>query len=213
MLFGNQGIFFNKICTITKWVSANARQPAFHDLRQQDRCYDNNNSCPTGSVPRATLRPTSIDAEILSPLMQVRHGSSIESRPGARPAKSMALLSPGADDINLAEFDSKRAVGRFVGGCGERYWICIFAYRDLEAKIAARDPSPRTLCNALRSMPTSSVMSPQAEEQSLPLPAEIIYAVERDPDDRKHEPKQRWPAAAHSVPVGGVRYNGRTCVS
>jgi len=104
--------------------------------------YDFNNS-PGNDIPN---RPwdAKLEAEVRQPLLQ---GAGVEfnriAGKDAEPGRARGVLIARIDtDISLADFEV--AVRDFVFEVEVAYWELYFAYRDLDAKIAARDQALET---------------------------------------------------------------------
>jgi len=201
--FGNQGIFQQDLHNYEVGVSKRTATGGSMTLRQQI-VYDNNNQLSNGFGP--STFDNIVDAEIRHPLMQ---GAGTEfnriAGPGARPGQiNGVLIARVRTDINLAEFE--RAVVDLLADVENAYWDLYFAYRDLEAKIAARDIAEDTL-RRLPKNATSSGDVAQAEEQVYRFQAEIIDALNGRPIDGTRT--NNGSSGGTFRPLGGVRYNER----
>jgi outer membrane protein TolC len=82
-----------------------------------------------------------VEAEIRQPLLQ---GAGVEfnriAGPGGRPGSAHGVLIARLNsEISLADFES--GLRDFLANVENAYWDLYFAYRDLDAKLAARDAS------------------------------------------------------------------------
>ncbi len=105
--------------------------------------YDWNNR-PTNAFPSAWQ--TNVEAEVRQPLLK---GAGVEfnriAGPNAQPGfyyQNGVVLARIDHDISLADFES--GVQKLASDVENAYWDLYFAYRDLDAKIAARDSSLQT---------------------------------------------------------------------
>ena len=105
--------------------------------------YDGNNR-PFNFFPSAWN--TNVEAEFRQPLLQ---GAGVEfnriAGPGAQPGlyfQNGVLLARVDNDITLTEFEE--GVRNLVNDVENAYWDLYFAYRDLDAKVAARDAALQT---------------------------------------------------------------------
>ena len=98
--------------------------------------FDSNNAPGNAFISAWT---TKLEAEVRHPLLQ---GSGMEFNRIAGPDSDPGtyngvLLARVATDIELSDFEI--AVRNYVSNVENAYWDLYFAYRDLDAKIAARD--------------------------------------------------------------------------
>lgn len=103
---------------------------------RQDTDYDANNA-PGNFFPSAWT--VIVEGEVRQPLMQ---GAGLNfnriAGPGATPGVFRGVLVARVNnDITLAEF--QEGVRNLVSNVENTYWDLVFAYRDLQAKVAARD--------------------------------------------------------------------------
>ncbi|MEX0817968.1 MAG: TolC family protein [Pirellulaceae bacterium] len=148
--------------------------------------YDSNNS-PGNDDPN---RPWTVqlEGEFRQPLMQ---GAGVDfnriAGPGGRPgAMNGVLLARINSDIGLADFEI--AVRNLVNDVENAYWELYFSYRDLDAKIAARDRALETWrsINALfvtNRRGGEAEKEAQAREQYYRLEEEVQNALAGRPSD------------------------------
>lgn len=105
--------------------------------------YDQNN-LPVNLFP--SYWDVAFDAEFRHPLLQ---GAGVDfnriAGPGARPGLNLqngVLLARVDTDVALADFEA--GVRDLVSSVENAYWELYFAYRDLDAKVAARDSALET---------------------------------------------------------------------
>jgi outer membrane protein TolC len=142
--------------------------------------YDYNNS-PVNFVPNLPWTAQLV-GEIRQPLLQ---GAGVEfnriAGPGAVPGVNNGVLVARLNsDISLAQFEA--AVRDLVSNVENMYWELYFAYRDAEAKIAARKQALlllETLKNYERNQQVGGSRSEvaQAEEQYFRLQADVQDAI------------------------------------
>ncbi|TWU03608.1 TolC family protein [Neorhodopirellula pilleata] len=171
--FGNQGVFLQDLHNYELGVRKRSATGGLMTLRQQI-VYDNNNQLSNGFGPNTY--DNIVDAEIRHPLMQ---GAGTQFNRIAGPGASVGqlngvLISRVRTDISLSEFE--KAVIDLLADVENAYWDLYYAYRDLEAKIDARDIAKDTL-KRLPKNATSSGDVAQAEEQVFRFEAEIIDAL------------------------------------
>lgn len=111
-------------------------------VRNNTRYEWNNN--PNNRFP--SVWETDVEAEFRQPLLQ---GAGIEFNRIAGPAATPGfffsngvMIARVNNDISLADFEA--GVIRLISDLENAYWDLYFAYRDLDAKIAARDSALRT---------------------------------------------------------------------
>lgn len=118
-------------------TAATGTQYAVKNYTQYDR-----NNAPGNKFPSAWT--TWVDVEAKHPLLQ---GSGVEfnrlAGPGAQPgAINGVVIARINTDVALAEFEV--GVRNFVSDVENAYWDLYFAYRDVAAKVRARDATLKT---------------------------------------------------------------------
>lgn len=201
--FGNQGIFTQDLHNYELGISKRSATGGLMTLRQQI-VYDNNNQLSNG-LGSSTF-DSIIDAEIRHPLLQ---GSGTEfnriAGPGATAGQiNGVLIARVRTDITQTEFE--KAVVDLLADVENAYWDLYYAYRDLEAKIAARDIAVDTL-RRLPKNATSSGDVAQAEEQVFRFQAEIIDALNGRAIDGTRT--NNGSSGGTFRPVGGLRFHER----
>lgn len=177
--FGNNGLF-NQDLNVTQWgVNKRSATGGLFTFRNITT-YDRNNQLSNALGPRSW--ETYVDAEARQSLLQ---GAGTEfnriAGPGATPGQfNGVLLARVRADLSLTEFE--RAVRDLVADVENAYWDLYYAYRDLEAKIEARDIAVDTL-NKLDETATSRGNKAQAEEQVFRFQSDIIDALNGRPFD------------------------------
>lgn len=152
-----------------------------------------------------------IEGEIRQPLLQ---GAGTEfnriAGPNAQPgAINGVLIGRVRTDISLAEFE--RAVRDLVSDVENAYWDLYFAYRDLEAKIDARDKAydiylrTENKAKIAQSQDLSDVE--QAKEQYLRFQADVIDALNGRPIDSTRT--NNGSSGGTFRGNGGVRFSER----
>jgi len=139
--------------------------------------YDKNNS-PLNLFPSAY--DTVFEAEVRHPLLQ---GSGIQfnriAGPGAQPGVYDGVLIARVNtDISLADFEA--AVRELLFSVQHTYWELYFAYRDLDAKVAARDAALETWRLVQRRLEAGEADREEealAREQYFFLKAQVIDAL------------------------------------
>jgi outer membrane protein TolC len=141
--------------------------------------YDFNNS-PAKRTDFAVAWDTYIEGELRHPLLQ---GAGTEfnriAGPNAQPgAINGVLIARTRTDISLADFEV--AVRDMVANVENAYWDLYYAYRDLDAKIRARD---QALSNWRKTQErsekglTEASNADQAREQYFRFQAEVVDAL------------------------------------
>src|SRR5690606_27351413 len=102
----------------------------------------NGNNAPANLYPNAWT--TKVEGEVRHPFLQ---GSGLEFNRIAGPTRTPGIytgvvLARLNTDVQLADFEI--AVRNYVSNVENAYWDLYFAYRDLDAKIAARDAALET---------------------------------------------------------------------
>lgn len=124
--------------------------------------YDANNA-PGNQFP--SVWNTNIEAQVRHPLLR---GGGTEFNRIAGPTGSPGNLSGVVlarinTDISLAQFEM--SIRDFVSNVENAYWDLYFAYRDLDAKIVARDNALQTW-NAIRALYEAGRVGGEAEKEA-----------------------------------------------
>lgn len=182
--FGEGGLFHQELKNYELGVRKRSVTGSEFNFRNVT-IFDSNNQ------PSNTFKPSSwdtyLEAEARQPLLQ---GAGTEfnriAGPNATPGIiNGVLIGRVRTDISLAEFE--RAVRDLVADVENAYWDLYFAYRDLEAKIDARDKAfeiyekTRVKAEVAQSNDTSDVE--QAKEQWLRFQADVVDALNGRPVD------------------------------
>ncbi len=142
--------------------------------------YNNNNS-PANSDPNLPWS-VRIEGEVRQPLLQGA-GATFNgiAGPNGRPGfNSGVLIARNNSDISLSEFEA--GVRDLVNNVENAYWELYFAYRDLDAKIDARDRALKTW-EAVRTLYETgrrggdAEQEAQAREQYFRLEADVQNAL------------------------------------
>jgi len=176
--FGNAGDFqqdfHNYEWGVTK-TAATGTQYTFRHITQ----YDFNNS--VGNTFGDGTFDSYLDAEIRQPLLQGAgsHFNRIAG-PNSGPGQvNGVLIGRIRSDISLAEFEV--SIRDMVSNVENAYWDLYFAYRDLSAKIEARDAALETWQiierNARNRENTPASEESQAREQYFRFQSEVIDAL------------------------------------
>ncbi len=177
--FGNNGLF-NQDLNVTQWgVNKRSATGGLFTFRNITT-YDRNNQLSNALGPRSW--DTYVDAEARQALLQ---GAGTEfnriAGPGATPGQlNGVLIARVRADVTLTDF--QRSVRDLVADVENTYWDLYYAYRDLEAKIEARDIAVDTL-NKLDDTATARGNKAQAEEQVYRFQSDIIDALNGRPFD------------------------------
>lgn len=201
--FGNQGRFLQDLHNYELGVRKRSATGGLMTLRQQI-VYDHNNQLSNGLGPNTY--DSILDAEIRHPLMQ---GAGTQFNRIAGPGASAGqlngvLISRVRTDISLSEFE--KSVIDLLADVENAYWDLYYAYRDLEAKIDARDIAQDTL-KRLPKNATSSGDVAQAEEQVYRFEAEIIDALNGHAIDGTRT--NNGSSGGTFRPIGGLRFQER----
>lgn len=170
--------------------------------------YDANNQL---SNTFGSTWDTYLEAEVRQPLLQ---GAGTEfnriAGPNSQPGViNGVLIGRVRTDISLAEFE--RAVRDLVSDVENAYWDLYFAYRDLEAKIDARDKALniylRTENKAKIAQSEDLSDVEQAKEQYLRFQADVVDALNGRPIDSTRT--NNGSSGGTFRGNGGVRYSER----
>lgn len=142
--------------------------------------YDSNNQVSNTFKPSSW--DTYLEAEVRQPLLQ---GAGTEfnriAGPNGTPGNiNGVVIGRVRTDISLAEFE--RAVRDLVADVENAYWDLYFSYRDLEAKIEARDKAFE-IKNIVKDRGGDEGDVAQAEEQYLRFQADVIDSLNGRPTD------------------------------
>ncbi|MFT5527331.1 MAG: outer membrane protein TolC [Pirellulaceae bacterium] len=176
--FGNSGDFRQDFHDYEWGITKTAATGTQYTLRHITQ-YDKNNSLgldfPDGSFD------SYIDAEIRQPLFQGA-GSEFNriAGPNSGPGQiNGVLIGRIRADISLADFES--SIRDLVSNVENAYWDLYFTYRDLAAKIEARDAALKTwqiiARNAEIVQGTPASDESQAREQYFRFQSEVIDAL------------------------------------
>ena len=167
----NQNVF-NNISTLSKQSANGGRYSLTHQI-----LFDQNNT-PANRFTNGQSYDTFLGAEVRQPLLQGR--SSLFNRiagPNNLPGVNNGVLIARTNtDIELAEFE--QGIRDLVSNVENAYWDLYFAYRDLEAKIEARNGA-YDIWKALKAKEDdeSSATVLQAEEQYYLFASRVDDAV------------------------------------
>ncbi len=142
--------------------------------------YEYNNR--TTNIAFPSVWETNVEAEFRQPLLQ---GAGIDfnriAGPGAQPGftngfffSNGVLIARTNHDIALADFEA--GVRNLVSDVENAYWDLYFAYRDLDAKIRARDAALQTL-SRLEALEADAASLAQAQVQYLTFRGEVENAL------------------------------------
>lgn len=173
--FGNQGLFdqdlHNYGMAVTKRSATGGRF-----IARKSTIYDSNNQL-SNAIGRSSWEEL-LETEFRQPLMQGA-GTRFNriAGPGAQPGQiNGVLVARIRTDISLADFS--RAVRDLVADVENAYWDLYFSYRDLEAKIDARDIALLTARKLESQTATQGVAdAAQAKEQYYRFESEVIDAI------------------------------------
>lgn len=136
--------------------------------------YDRNNQQTNRFVPFSW--ENYLEAQVRQPLLQ---GAGTEfnriAGPGSAPGQfNGVLLARIRTDTNLVEFE--KSVRDYLADVENAYWDLYYAYRDLDARIQARDIAKQTL-EDLKVKLASTGRQAQAEEQVFRFQSEIVDSL------------------------------------
>ena len=134
--FGNQGIFQQDLHNYQVGIRKRSATGSTMSVRNLST-YDSNNQL-SNAIGRSSFDQI-LETEIRQPLLQ---GAGTQfnriAGPGARPGQINGfLIGRVRTDISLTEFE--RSVRDLVADVENAYWDLHFAFRDLEARLDARD--------------------------------------------------------------------------
>ncbi len=173
--FGNQGIFQQDLHNYQIGIDKRSAAGGLMSVRNLTT-YDANNQL-SNAIGRSSFEQY-IETEVRQPLLQ---GSGTEfnriAGPGARAGQINGfLIGRVRTDISLTDFE--RAIRDLVADVENAYWDLHFAYRDLEAKVDARDIAQVTAKKLEAQTATQGTGdAAQAMEQYYRFESEVIDAV------------------------------------
>jgi hypothetical protein len=173
--FGNQGLFEQDLqnygLALTKRSATGGRY-----IVRNSTIYDSNNQL-SNAIGRSSWEQI-MESEFRQPLMQGA-GTRFNriAGPGASPGQiNGVLIARIRTDISLAEFN--RAVRDLIADVENTYWDLYYSYRDLEAKIDARDIALLTARKLESQTATQGVAdAAQAKEQYYRFESDVIDAI------------------------------------
>ncbi len=176
---GQGGVFQQKLGTFRTGLSKLAATGAEFQVNQTIN-YDLNNS-PANQFNNGGSRSHSYDAfiegRVRQPLFQGA-GATFNRIAGPNNAPGVnngVLIARANTDITLAEFES--SVRDLISDVENAYWDLYFAYRDLEAKIEARDGAYRLWQLADNDENKNAAETGQAKEQYYRFAADVEDAI------------------------------------
>lgn len=173
--FGNQGLFDQDLQNYGLAVAKRSATGARFIVRK-NAIYDSNNQL-SNAIGRSSWEDI-METEFRQPLMQGA-GTRFNriAGPGAQPGQiNGVLIARIRTDISLAEFN--RAVRDLIADVENAYWDLYYCYRDLEAKIDARDIALLTAKKLSSQTATQGVAdAAQAKEQYYRFESEVIDAI------------------------------------
>lgn len=179
--FGNQGFFRQDLWVTQTGFNKRSATGGQYSVRNVT-IKDNNNQLSNRLGSRSW--ETYFEGEVRQPLMQ---GAGTQfnriAGPGALPGQyNGVLLARVRTDISLVDFE--RSVRDLVAEVENAYWDLYFSYRDLEAKIQARDIARQTWDFYLsRRADVNGGEIAQAEEQFHRFQSDVLDALQGRPLD------------------------------
>ena len=173
--FGNQGIFQQDLHNYQLGISKRSATGSTMSLRNFTT-YDNNNQL-SNAIGKSSFDQI-VETEIRQPLLQ---GAGTEfnriAGPGARPGQINGfLIGRVRTDISLTDFE--KSIRDLVAEVENAYWDLHFAYRDLEARVDARDIALVTAKKLEAQAATQGTGdAAQAMEQYYRFESDVIDAV------------------------------------
>ena len=173
--FGNQGIFQQDLHNYQLGISKRSATGSTMSVRNFTT-YDSNNQL-SNAIGRSSFDQI-LETEIRQPLLQ---GAGTEfnriAGPGARPGQINGfLIGRVRTDISLTDFE--RSVRDLVADVENAYWDLHFAFRDLEARVDARDIALVTARKLEAQTATQGVGdAAQALEQYYRFESDVIDSV------------------------------------
>ena len=173
--FGNQGLFEQDLHNYTIGLSKRSAAGTQMSIRGLTT-YDNNNQLSNAIGP--TSWEQHAETEVRHPL-KLGGGTQFNriAGPGARPGQiNGVLIARVRTDISLTDFE--RSMRDFVADVENAYWDLYYSYRDLEARIDARDIALVTAKKLERQSATQgSGDAAQALEQYYRFEVDLVDAV------------------------------------
>lgn len=185
-VFGNNGTFAQDLVASNTELSKRAATGSQFAIRH-GITYDQNNSI-TNLFPNGSY-DTVLEAEARQPLLQGA-GTAFNriAGPNSQPGlPNGVLIARTKTDISLADFEIR--IRDFLSNVENAYWDLYFAYRDLDAKILARDKSLETLTDVqgqLSAGKKNQADLHQASEQYFRFQQEVLNALKGRPLDGTH---------------------------
>ncbi len=173
--FGNQGIFQQDLHNYQLGITKRSATGSTMSVRNFTT-YDSNNQL-SNAIGRSFFDQI-VETEVRQPLLQ---GSGTEfnriAGPGARPGQINGfLIGRVRTDISLTDFE--RSIRDLVADVENAYWDLHFAFRDLEAKVDARDIALATAKKLDAQTATQGTGdAAQAMEQYYRFESDVIDAV------------------------------------
>ncbi len=199
--FGNQGFFQQDLHNYQLGITKRSATGSTMSVRNFTT-YDSNNQL-SNAIGRSSFDQI-LESEIRQPLLQ---GAGTEfnriAGPGARPGQINGfLIGRVKTDISLTEFE--RAIRDLVAEVENAYWDLHFAFRDLEARVDARDIA---LVTAKKLEAQTAIQgagdAAQAMEQYFRFESDVIDAVNGRPVDGTRT--NNGSAAGSFRGTGGLR--------
>jgi hypothetical protein len=178
--YGQNGIFSQDLSTTQVGINKRSATGAIFTVREVS-VFDRNNQAGNRFGPYSW--DNFIEAQARQPLLL---GSGTEfnriAGPGATPGQlNGVLLARVRTDISLVEFET--SVRDFVADVENAYWDLYYAYRDLDARIDARNIAQETEKYILAKNDTPAQDLAQAKEQSIRFQADVVDALNGRPLD------------------------------
>lgn len=173
--FGNQGIFQQDLHNYQLSITKKSATGSTMSVRNFTT-YDSNNQL-SNAIGRSFFDQI-VETEVRQPLLQ---GAGTEfnriAGPGARPGQINGfLIGRVRTDISLTDFE--RSIRDLVADVENAYWDLHFAFRDLEAKVDARDIALVTAKKLESQTATQGTGdAAQAMEQYYRFESDVIDAV------------------------------------
>jgi len=171
--FGVNGNFRQDLSTSQFGVNKRSATGGLFGVRNVT-IYDRNNQLTNQFVPFSW--ENYLEAQVRQPLMQGA-GSEFNriAGPGSAPGQfNGVLVARIRTDTNLVEFE--KSVRDYLADVENAYWDLYYAYRDLDARIQARDIAQVTL-EDLKAKKSSIGRISQAEEQVFRFQSEIVDSL------------------------------------
>jgi hypothetical protein len=179
--FGNAGVFGQDLSTTQVGINKRSATGALFTVREVS-VFDRNNQSGNRFGPYSW--DNFVEAQARQPLML---GAGTEfnriAGPGATPGQlNGVLLARVRTDISLVDFE--RGVRDFVADVENAYWDLYYAYRDLEAKVDARNIANITFeREAAKEGERREEEKQQSLEQKIRFQADVVDALNGRPLD------------------------------